>query len=520
MTPPEALALTGITHAFGGHRALDDATCVVARGTIHALLGENGAGKTTLMRIAFGMLRPDAGTIRIDGTPMTLQSSADAISRGVGMVHQHFMLVPAMTVAENIALGARGPLDLDRVRDRIRTIGETTGLVVDPDARVRDLPVSAQQRVEIVKALARDARTLILDEPTAVLTPEQADDLLRWARRFADDGGSVVLITHKLREARRHADEVTVLRRGRVTRHARSTELDDIAIVDAITGGVGLGGASTPEVRTAARTVVNTAATGTTGTTDATEAPKATRQREPQTRSPNAGGDVVLALEGAMVRDTRGVIRLHPTTLSVHRGEILGVIGVEGAGQRELLRLLAGRLTPTAGRVTIPAKVGFVPEDRLHDAVIPELTLTENLALADAGTTRGWMRWPSLADQTAALLTADDVRASGVDVPMRTLSGGNQQKFVLGRERRRATDALIVENPTRGLDLQATARILEGIQSAATDAAVVFHSTDLEEVLRVATRVVACFDGRVREVPPPADPDDRTPYGRALLGAE
>ncbi len=520
MTPPEALALTSITHAFGGHRALDDATCVVARGTIHALLGENGAGKTTLMRIAFGMLRPDAGTIRIGGTPVTLQSSADAISRGVGMVHQHFMLVPAMTVAENIALGARGPLDLDRVRDRIRTIGETTGLVVDPDALVRDLPVSAQQRVEIVKALARDARTLILDEPTAVLTPEQADDLLRWARRFADDGGSVVLITHKLREARRHADEVTVLRRGRVTRHARSTELDDIAIVDAITGGVGLGGASTPEVRTAARTVVNTAATGTTGTTDATEAPKATRQREPQTRSPNAGGDVVLALEGAMVRDTRGVIRLHPTTLSVHRGEILGVIGVEGAGQRELLRLLAGRLTPTAGRVTIPAKVGFVPEDRLHDAVIPELTLTENLALADAGTTRGWMRWPSLVDQTAALLTADDVRASGVDVPMRTLSGGNQQKFVLGRERRRATDALIVENPTRGLDLQATARILEGIQSAVTDAAVVFHSTDLEEVLRVATRVIACFDGRVREVPPPADPDDRTPYGRALLGAE
>lgn len=518
MTPPEALALTGITHAFGGHRALDDATCVVARGTIHALLGENGAGKTTLMRIAFGMLRPDAGTIRIDGTPMTLQSSADAISRGVGMVHQHFMLVPAMTVAENIALGARGPLDLDRVRDRIRTIGETTGLVVDPDARVRDLPVSAQQRVEIVKALARDARTLILDEPTAVLTPEQADDLLRWARRFADDGGSVVLITHKLREARRHADEVTVLRRGRVTRHARSAELDDIAIVDAITGGVGLGGASTPPARTAARpagsTVVSTAGT------DATEAPSAPPRRVPSSTSPNADREVVLALDGACLRDARGVTRLHPTTLSVRRGEILGVIGVEGAGQRELLRLLAGRLTPTAGRVTIPAKVGFVPEDRLHDAVIPELTLTENLALADAGTTRGWMRWPSLADQTAALLTADDVRASGVDVPMRTLSGGNQQKFVLGRERRRATDALIVENPTRGLDLQATARILEGIQSAATDAAVVFHSTDLEEVLRVATRVVACFDGRVREVPPPADPDDRTPYGRALLGAE
>ena len=504
MTPPEALALDGITHAFGGLRALDDATCVIARGTIHALLGENGAGKTTLMRIAFGMLRPDAGTIRIDGATVTLRSSADAITRGVGMVHQHFMLVPAMTVAENVALGSPGPLDLRAVRDRIRAIGDATGVVVAPDARVRDLPISAQQRVEIVKALARDARTLILDEPTAVLTPEQADDLLRWARRFADDGGSVVLITHKLREARRHADEITVLRRGHVTRHAMAVQLDDAAIVEAITGGRLVGGDST----------TRPSPTGSPST------PPAADRSVGHTPTPRTGGDVVLELDGASVRDARGLTRLRPTTLAVRRGEILGVIGVEGAGQRDLLRLLAGRIAPTEGRVTIPDAVGFVPEDRLHDAIIPELTLTENLALADAGRTRGWMRWPSLADATGALLTADDVRAAGVDAPMRTLSGGNQQKFVLGRERRRASEALIVENPTRGLDLQATARILEGIRAAASDAAVVFHSTDLDEVLRVATRVVACFDGRVREVPPPADPEDRTPYGRALLGAE
>jgi ABC-type uncharacterized transport system ATPase subunit len=220
------------------------------------------------------------------------------------------------------------------------------------------------------------------------------------------------------------------------------------------------------------------------------------------------------------VTDARGVVRLHPTTLTVRRGEILGVIGVEGAGQRELLRLLAGRLRPTAGRTSIPDGVGFVPEDRLHDAVIPDLTLTENLALAESGTARGWMRWPSLHDRTTALLAADDVRAAGADAPTRTLSGGNQQKFVLGRERRRASEALIVENPTRGLDLQATARILEGIRTTAATAAVVFHSTDLDEVLRVATRVVACFDGRVREVPRPTDPEDRTPYARALVGAE
>ena len=486
MTPPEALALVGITHAFGGQPALDDVTAVVARGTVHALLGENGAGKTTLMRIAFGLIAPDAGTLRIDGVPVTPRSSADAIARGVGMVHQHFMLVPAMTVAENVALGTRGPLDLTAVRARIRAIGETTGLAVDPDARVRDLPVSAQQRVEIVKALARDARTLILDEPTAVLTPEQAEDLLRWARRFADEGGSVVLITHKLREARRHADEVTVLRRGRVTRQARIGDLDEEAMVKAITGGRSLPSAPAP-------------------------APDV----------PDAGtrGDVVLALDAATVRDARGIVRLHPTTLTIRRGEILGVIGVEGAGQHDLLRLLAGRLAPTEGRATIPDGVGFVPEDRLHDAIIPDLTLTENLALADAGTAHGWMRWSSLRDRTTALLAADDVRAAGADAPTRTLSGGNQQKFVLGRERRRASEALIVENPTRGLDLQATARILEGIRATAETAAVVFHSTDLDEVLRVATRVVACFDGRVREVPRPADPEDRTPYARALVGA-
>jgi len=476
-----------IGHAYGDVRVLESVSTTFVRGRVHALLGENGAGKTTLMRIAFGLIAPDAGTIRIDGVPVTPRSSADAIARGVGMVHQHFMLVPAMTVAENVALGTPGPLDLAAVRARIRAIGETTGLAVDPDARVRDLPVSAQQRVEIVKALARDARTLILDEPTAVLTPEQAEDLLRWARRFADEGGSVVLITHKLREARRHADEVTVLRRGRVMRQARIVDLDEEAMVEAITGGRHL-----------------------------PSAPDATPDAPPDA---GTRGDVVLALDAATVRDARGIVCLHPTTLTIRRGEILGVIGVEGAGQHDLLRLLAGRLAPTEGRATIPDGVGFVPEDRLHDAVIPDLTLTENLALADAGTAHGWMRWPSLRDRTTALLAADDVRAAGADAPTRTLSGGNQQKFVLGRERRRASDALIVENPTRGLDLQATARILEGIRATAETAAVVFHSTDLDEVLRVATRVVACFDGRVREVPRPADPEDRTPYARALVGA-
>ena len=491
MTGHEALALTGVRRTFGATVALDAAHCTVRRGTIHALLGENGAGKTTLMRLAFGLLPMEQGTLRVDGTPVRFRSSAEAIARGLGMVHQHFMLVPALTVAENVALGGRGRLDRRAVAARLRAIGEATGLTVDPDARIADLPVSAQQRVEIVKALARDARVLILDEPTAVLTPDQATELLRWLRRFADGGGTVVLITHKLREAMGYADDITVLRQGRTVLAAPRASLTEAGIIAALTGesgttppGVAIGGEGAPPAA-----------------------------------EPHVGTAPVLALDGAAVVDEAGVTRLHATTLAVARSEILGVIGVEGSGQRELLRLLAGRLAPTTGRVRHPARVGFVPEDRLHDAVIPALTLTENLALAGAGDARGLLDWPALRTAAASSLHTDDVRAPGPDISMAALSGGNQQKFVLGRERRVGTEALVVENPTRGLDLRASATILETIRTLGRDRAIVFHSSDLDEVLAVATRIVACFDGRVREVPRPADPADRTPYTQALVGA-
>lgn len=486
MTGDEALVLRDVRRSFGRTRALDGATCMVRRGTIHALLGENGAGKTTLMRIAFGLISADAGELRVDGAPVTLRSSRDGIALGLGMVHQHFMLVPAMTVAENVALGGTGRFEHDAAARRIEAIGRDSGLSLDPSARVADLPVGAQQRLEIVKALAHDARVLILDEPTAVLSPAEGADLLRWLRRFADSGGTVVLITHKLRDALEHADDLTVLRRGRTVLAGTRAEVTEAEVIAALVGD-----ADTP-LTTSPRALTDAASAA---------AP-------------------VLRLDGVSYVDAQGVTRLTGVTLDVRAGEVLGVIGVEGAGQHELLRILAGRLEPTSGRAERPERVGFVPEDRLHDALVQELTLTENLALATAGAARGAIAWDAVRRTTAAILRAFDVRADGPSSTASALSGGNQQKFVVGRERAVAGAALVAENPTRGLDIRASARVLEEIARAAGDPApaVVVHSSDLDEVLAVATRVVACFDGRVTEVARPSDPDDRTPYTRALLG--
>lgn len=501
MSADEALVLRDVRRSFGRTVALDGASCSVRRGTIHALLGENGAGKTTLMRIAFGMLAPEAGEVRIQGAPVRLRSSRDGIALGLGMVHQHFMLVPAMTVAENVALGGRGRFDPKETAARIVAIGRESGLVLDPTARVGDLSVGAQQRLEIVKALAHDARLLILDEPTAVLSPAEANELLRWLRRFADGGGTVVLITHKLRDALAFADDLTVLRLGRTVLAGDRAGLTEAQVVAALVGDADAPGVATARSETRSSTR-RSARRGTDPLSDVTVAP-------------------VLQLEHVTFVDARGVTRLRDVTLEVLPGDVLGVIGVEGAGQHELLRILAGRLEPTRGRVIRPARVGFIPEDRLHDALIPELTLTENLALAESGRARGRLRWDAMREATTSILRELDVRADGPEALARSLSGGNQQKFVVGRERRVASAALVAENPTRGLDFRASQRVLGQIANAGGSAppAIVMHSSDLDEVLSVATRVVACFDGEVHEVAPPADPDDRTPYTRALLGA-
>ena len=311
-TAAPRLALDAIRRSYGPVIALDGASLTVSAGEVHALLGENGAGKSTLMKIAFGLERADSGTLRLDGLAVTLRSPREAMAHGIGMVQQHFALVEAMTVAENVALGGRGLLRLGKARGVIARIGRESGLALDAAARVRDLPVGAQQRLEIVRALARDARTLILDEPTAVLSPRESVELLAWTRRFADAGGTVILIAHKLREVLSVADRLTVLRHGRTVLAAPAHEITENDLASAMLGASGL--------MVPARAVTARLATG----------------------------NSVLELNAVAFSTPAGVTKLHHTTLSVRAGEILAVAAIEGAGQRELLRLLAGRLVPSA----------------------------------------------------------------------------------------------------------------------------------------------------------------------------
>ncbi len=483
ITPAPRLALDGITRSYGPVKALDGASLTVAAGEVHALLGENGAGKSTLMKIVYGLEQPDAGTIAINGTRTAIRTPREAMSRGIGMVQQHFTLVAEMTVTENVALGGTGRLDLKAVAEQIRRISAQSGLPLDPDAPVRALSVGAQQRLEIVKALSKHTATLILDEPTAVLSPGEAADLLAWTRRFADAGGAVVLIAHKLREVLSVADRVTVLRRGRTVLTASARDVTEDSLADAMLGEA-------------------------TASPDGIFMPRTGHAPGPEIATP-----AVVTLHDVVASDEHGVERLHGASLTVHGGEIMGIAAIEGAGQHELLRVIAGRLKPSRGTATLPPHVGFVPEDRHHDAVVLSATLTENVALRGASDRRGRIPWNALRETTATLMRLRDVRAQNEDVTMGTLSGGNQQKLVLGRELADAPPALVVENPTRGLDIRATAEVHAALR-AARDAgtAVVLYSSDLDEVLKLADRVLVVAAGRLRDVG-----RDRDAVGLAML---
>ncbi|MGZ8493265.1 MAG: ABC transporter ATP-binding protein [Gemmatirosa sp.] len=508
MTPPPALALDGIVKRFGAALALDGASLAVRRGSLHAVLGENGAGKTTLMRVAFGMLAPDAGTLSLDGAARRLASPADAIAAGIGMVHQHFTLVPAMTVAENVALGGRGRYDAREAAERVRRIGAQAGLALDPAARAGDLSVAGQQRLEIVKALARDARLLILDEPAAVLSPHEARELLGWLRRFVDGGATAVLITHKLRDALAFADEVTVLRRGRTVATAPAADVDESTLTSWMLGPAAAGD---PAADDAALATVGADAATTDLPTDVPAAALAAPV-----------GPVAAALREVRYVDGRGVTVVRDASVEVRAGELVGIVGVEGSGQRELVRLLAGRLAPTAGAVALPARIAFVPEDRHRDALLLDGSLVENLALRGAGARRGLVPGGAIGRHAGALLDRFDVRAgpAGAGLSARALSGGNQQKFIVARELA-GDDAgppelVVAENPTRGLDVRATAAVHARLREArAAGSAVVVYSSDLDEVLALADRVLVVYDGHVRPAP-----TDREAVGRAMLGAD
>jgi simple sugar transport system ATP-binding protein len=477
VTGAPALALERITKQFDDVTALNEASLVVRPGTVHALLGENGAGKTTLMRIAFGLQSRDAGTVCVHGSNVRITSPADAIALGIGMVHQHFTLVPAMTVAENLALGGRGRFDIASTGERVRALAQQTGLTIDADARVSDLSVASQQRLELLKALAREARILIFDEPTAVLAPSEAEELLRRLRQLADRGCAVVLITHKLREALSVADDITVLRRGETVLTQPRANVDEEALIEAMIG-----------------------------------------QRSVQTlpqRRPHTPRPPIISARDVSVADVNRTIRVRHASFDIHGGEIVGVAAVEGSGHRELLRAVARRIPVSAGVLEVPGAVGFVPDDRHRDGLVLRMSLTENYMLRGAAARRGTVRWADAARATNEIIRQFDVRAPSSNATAATLSGGNQQKFVLGRELEGPPAALVIENPTRGLDILATTFVQNRLLQARADGvAMMVYSSDLEEVVALADRVFVVYGGVVREVAVDGDV-----IGRAMLGA-
>ena len=474
---PPALGLEHIDKWYGAVRALSDASLSVRRGTIHAVLGENGAGKTTLMRVAYGMATPDRGVVRVHGRAVRLRSPAGAIERGIGMVHQHFTLVPTMTGAENLALGRRRPLRSGELGTALGDLASVAGSSVDLNVRVNDLSVIGQQRLELLKVLTRNAEILILDEPTAVLAPAEADDLLLRLREFADAGRSVVLVTHKLREALRIADDVTVLRQGTISLTRPRAEVNEDQLIEAMLG-------KRPNGSSAATQRVS-------------------------------GGNVLITARDVSIVDSRGLPRLRNATFDVHAGEIVGVAAVDGSGHAELLRAIAGRLPIASGTLTLPTSVGFVPGDRHRDGLVLPMSLVENYLLKGAGGTRGVIKWRDATTITREIMRNFDVRADSVSATAMTLSGGNQQRFIIGRELHGLPAVLVAENPMRGLDFQASLDVRTRLAEACSKGvAIVFHSVDLDEILAISDRVLVVYNGSVREVVRDADV-----VGRAMLGA-
>jgi simple sugar transport system ATP-binding protein len=481
MTPP-ALQLLDISKRFGNVEALSRVSFTLERGEVHALLGENGAGKSTLMRIGFGLVQPDAGTILVDGAPTVLRDPTAARRRGIGMVHQHFTAIPAFTVAENIGLAAGWRVRPRELAGRVTALAADSGLPLDPGAIAGELSAGLKQRLEVLKALAADARVLLLDEPTSVLAPAEAEALLALVRRFQERGVATVLITHKLEEALRAADRVTVLRRGAV---AFSGPVAGVT-ADALAGHM-LGEAPPVRSRTA----------------------------------PQPPGEMRLQADGlAVPRLEHGGSGLRSATFAVCAGEVVGVAAVEGNGQRELLRAIAGLAEPAAGRLRVDRPLSFVPEDRTSEALIGQFTLVENLALSQgrsAPWVRGpWIDWKRATRRTEELLQRFAVRASGPEARAASLSGGNQQRLVIAGALERRPTVLVAENPTRGLDLRATAEVYQRLRAAAASGvAVLVHLADLDELLELADRIVVLAGGVLSEVPPGASRDE---IGRRMLG--
>ncbi|MCY3786105.1 MAG: ABC transporter ATP-binding protein [bacterium] len=478
------LEMRGITKRFPGVLANDAVDFDLAAGEVHTLLGENGAGKSTLMKILYGMYRPEAGEIRLRGNRVSIDSPSAAIEYGIGMIHQHFMLVPTLSVTENVALGlqsGRGPLtDLSTVANRIGALSDTYGLRVDPDALIWQLAVGERQRVEILKALYRDASILVMDEPTAVLTPQEVDELIVVLRRMAADGRGLVFISHKLHEVMAVSDRITVLRDGRVAGETTPAGTDRAELARMMVG----------------RPV----------------------QMVPDRPDVSLGAPL-LEVRDLHVEGDRGDAAVAGMSFSVAAGEILGLAGVSGNGQSELAQAIAGLRPPQRGAVGIDgadvtgqhprrvrdAGLSYVPEERMRDGVIGRFTVAENLVLLNQGSPefcrRGFLRLGAIRQHCRDLVERFAVKTPGIDVPTSNLSGGNIQKLILARELSARPKVILAAQPTRGVDVGA-AEYIHGrlVAQKASGCATLLISEDLDEVLALSDRIGVMYEGRLMGV--------------------